>query len=318
MGVCPECGVRVEFSDAAHDRCANGCCSWSQVGNATAWSGTPPGPRQRLVPIEWINAEQSRGLRRGLFAGRMALWRTAKLITFPLRWLLKVRMASFQERSRTDRILAEKWRDHYFKNLDIPTAAVMYEYSYRKAEKAGFAKLLGYRVVVQDIREHDWWNDDPDVWFTVVPDGARHIPLLNSAVDLVFLNGVIFDMNSERLQAFVRECLRILKPGGYLVIWGGNSMSRARARSEKRWHGRIHSLERVRSVSRRAGFGELDCTFEGFSPHVFVSFLDTLRRALSPWSFKTYDFDSLLGRWQSPEKRAYWLLRLVKPTRSAH
>jgi hypothetical protein len=132
-------------------------------------------------------------------------------------------------------------------------------------------------------------------------------------MDLAFTDGAIFDVDASRLERFFGEFLRILKPGGHLVVWAGNSLSPTRARSEMRWHGRIHSLADVRRATRDAGFVEVDVTFEGFAPPMVGTAFNMLRGALTPWSFKTYDHDSWLARFQRPDRRAYWLLRLAKP-----
>jgi SAM-dependent methyltransferase len=189
----------------------------------------------------------------------------------------------------------------------------MFEYSYRTVEKVGFAALLGFRIAVQEIRQPSWWRDEPHAWLQVVPLDGRYLPYTEGFADLAFTDGAIFDFERDALQAFFLECLRVLKPGGCFIIWAGNSRSRSRARSETRWHGRIHSLPEVRTAAIDAGFLEVDCSFEGFSPPFFATVVNMLRLALGPWPIKTYDYDSWLAQWQRPERRAYWLLRLEKP-----
>lgn len=190
----------------------------------------------------------------------------------------------------------------------------MFEYSYRKVEKLGFAGLLGYRIAIQDIRPQPWWGQYPHAWFQVVPLAADRLPYKDAVADIAFIDGVIFDIELQSLGAFFRECQRILKPGGYLIVWGGNSLSRSRAKSERQWHGRIHSLVDVRAAVASAGFAEIDVSFEGYAPPFFAMVVNMMRAVLGPWRFKTYDYDSWLALWQQPEKRAYWLLRLVKST----
>jgi SAM-dependent methyltransferase len=231
----------------------------------------------------------------------------------PIRSLLRRRLAAFQARSTVDRTLAERWRSHYLGGLDLPAAPLVFEHSYRKIEKLGFATLLGHRIAVQDIRPHAWWRGFPDASFHVVPPDARRLPFDTAVMDLAFTDGAIFDVDPSGLEHLFGEFLRILKPGGHLVVWAGNSLSRSRARGEVRWHGRIHSLADVRRATRQLGFVEHDVTFEGYAPPVFGTVFNMLRGALGPWPFKTYDHDSWLARIQRPDRRAYWLLRLTKP-----
>ena len=267
----------------------------------------------RRLPAEWIAGRQASGRQRLVFLGQRALWNVAKIAGLPLRSLVKRRLATFQARAAIDKTLAEEWRRHYLDGFDLPAGSLWFEYSYRKIEKVGFAALLGYRITVQDIRPHPWWVGFPDASFHIVPPDARRLPVDTALMDLAFTDGAIFDVESSGLEPLFAEFLRILKPGGYLVVWAGNSLSRTRAIAEKRWHGRIHSLADVRRAARRAGFAEIDATFEGYAPPIFATVFNMVRGALGPWPFKTYDHDSWLARFQRSDRRAYWLLRLTKP-----
>lgn len=314
MLACPQCGEQnLAQSSGSRNQCPGCKLEWSQDGNITQWHGEEDSGEQRLLPIEWIAGRKATGLARIVFFCRQALWTLIKTSGFPLRFLMRRRLATFLRRSFVDKGLADHWRGHYLKGLNLPSDALVFEYSYRKQEKLGFAGLLGFRIIIQDIRRHAWWGEYPNAWFQKVSVTSRYLPIGDELVDLVFTDGVIFDMDRQNLNSYFRECLRILKPGGDLVIWGGNSLSRSRARSEIRWHGRIHSLDVVRLAVNASGFAELDVSFEGYSPPLFPEVTNMLRRALAPWQFKTYDCDSWLARRQRPENRAYWLLRAVKP-----
>jgi SAM-dependent methyltransferase len=274
---------------------------------------TPDHGDLRRLPAEWIEGRQAAGGKRWVFLGKRAAWNAATVVGLPVRWLLNRRLAAFQARSVVDKALAERWRSHYLNRLDLPAGSLMFEHSYRKVEKLGFATLLGYRIAVQDIRPQPWWRGFSDASFHIVPPDVRRLPFDTAVMDLAFTDGAIFDVDASGLEQFFGEFLRILKPGGHLVVWAGNSLSRWRARAERRWHSRIHSLADVRRAARHAGFVEVDVTFEGYAPPMFGTVFNMLKGALSPWSFKTYDHDSWLARFQRPDRRAYWLLRLAKP-----
>jgi len=315
LSACPACGAKVSASaDASRGRCGRCDLEWSQEGHITEWHAERPVGDERALPYEWIAGHRLAGRAKIIFLAKRALWKLLTLIGFPVRHLVRRKLAAFQRRSLVDRTLAEQWRRHYLKGLALPVNPLMFEYSYRKVEKLGFAALLGFRIAIQDIRRHVWWGDHRHAWFQLVPVAGRYLPFTDSVVDLAFTDGVIFDMERPSLDTFFRECLRILKPGGYLIIWGGNSRARTRALAEIRWHGRIHSLEEVRSSTGAAGFTEIDFSFEGYAPPMFPTVFNMLRAALSPWPFKTYDYDSWLSRWQRPERRSFWLLRLAKPS----
>jgi SAM-dependent methyltransferase len=312
---CPGCGGSIHAAgECDRGRCGGCSLEWARSHNVWRWGpDTPDDSDLRRLPAEWIAGRQAAGGRKWLFLGERAVWSAAKVVGLPVRALLKRRLAAFQARSVVDRALAEEWRRHYLNRLDLPAGSLIFEYSYRKIEKLGFAALLGYRMAVQDIRPHPWWRDFPDASFHVVPPDLRRLPLDTAVMDLAFTDGAIFDIDASGLGHVFGEFLRILKPGGHLVVWAGNSLSRSRARSEMRWHGRIHSLAEVRRATRHAGFVEVDVAFEGYAPPVFGTVFNMLRGALAPWPFKTYDHDSWLARLQRPDRRAYWLLRLAKP-----
>lgn len=315
IGACPTCGSPARGLAAA-DRGSCGSCGagWTRHGNATIWDGSAPAA-DRLVPAAWATGAGMRGTRRAYVVGRRAAWSAAKAIGFPVRFLTRKRLDSFQRRSLVDKRLAQEWHDHYLQGLRLPGGAVLFEFSYRKMEKFGFARSLGYRLAVQDVRPHGWWADDPYAWFQATPIGSHRLGLADGVADAAFTDGAIFDVDADHLADLFAEYLRILKPGGYLLIWAGNSLSRTRAQSERRWHGRVHSLDQVQQAARRAGFLQIDVTFEGYAPPAFATAVSMLRAALRPGAFKTYDYDSWLARWQKPQRRAYWLLRLVKTSR---
>jgi SAM-dependent methyltransferase len=300
---CPRCAASVEL-DASAGKCPRCAQGWTQEGNVTTWSGAHPVGDERAVASEWL---------RGRGTAKRIAWTLLKIAGYPLRRLFNARIAAFQRRALTDQALADEWRRHYLKGIALGGDPVVFEYSYRKAEKAGFAGLLGFRIVAQDIRTQPWWREDPHVRFQVVPPEAPRFPLRDGVAELAFVDGVIFDQPADALETFFRECLRILHPNGHLVVWGGNSLSPSRTRSEIRWHGRIHSLAEVRAAAARAGFRERDVSFEGFAPPAFPEVINMLRLALAPWPVKTHDHHSWLARLQRPERRAYWLLRMSKP-----
>ena len=312
--VCPRCGVNNPAPPTAlHRKCVGCSLGWTQERNITVWEGTEAALDQRLLPVAWINRRNSVGFDKIKFWAMRALWSIFKVAGFPIRYLLQRRLSMFLRRSMMDLSLAKEWRDHYLRGLKLPENTLMFESSYRKQEKLGFARLLGFRIVIQDIRKHAWWGDCTDAWFHCVPVASRYLPAQDGSIDVAFTDGVIFDTDSELLDGLFREYLRILRPGGYFLIWGGNSLSKSRTRSEVRWHGRIHSLENVRGAVKAAGFEEVDFWFEGYAPPQYCETINMIRRVLSPGQFKTYDIDSWLAHVQRPERRAYWVLRLIKP-----
>ena len=310
---CPSCGT---YIPTEHEKLvSSSCCcglEWSRRENIIEWKSEHDKGQDRIFPAEWIEQSKEKGVRRLSYLVNRLLWNVMKIIAFPFRFLLKYRISSFHKRSLTDEALAKHWQKHYFKGLDIPAKPLIYEYSYRKVEKVGFSQLLGYKVVIQDIREHSWWNKFPDALFQIVPAEFSLLPFHENQVDVIFSDGVIFDMESPQLKKFLKECHRIIRPGGYLVIWGGNSLSWGRARFEIQWHGRIHSADIVREMAGNADFIEKELSFEGFSPPIFPRLINTLRRTLAPWPFKSYDSDSWLASLQKPEDRGYWLLKFQK------
>ena len=295
-GVCPQCRK-----------------AWRDQGTVRMWRDDEAAAEERHLPHEWSAGRRSTGVARASFLARRAVWNVLKGVGLPLRAQLQRRVTAFETRANADRTLAHAWRDHYLKGLALPAAPIWFEHSYRKVEKLAFARLLGHHIVVQDIRVQPYWPAFDQAWCQVVPPLARHFPLRSGVADVAFTDGAIFDVEDGDLPAFFAEFLRILKSGGVLIVWAGNSLARSRAMSEVRWHGLIHSLERVTDAATRAGLVEVDHWFEGYAPPVLPTAVNMVRHALAPWPFKTFDNDSWLAEWQQPQHRAYWLLRLAKP-----
>ena len=310
LAACPKCGCAP--LDENFNGCPNCGLNSSQDSNILIWQGEAVRPDERTMPNEWVVGRRSTGFARVVFLAKRLLWNLFKAAGLPVTYLLRRKLQSFEQRSRVDRVLADDWRAQYLGGLDLPEQPLQYEYSYRKVEKLGFAQQLGFRIVIQDIRRQPWWDGSPNAWFQVVPSQYPLVPLVDAVADLAFTDGAIFDLDEPALERFFAECWRVLKPGGYLVVWAGNSHSRSRAMSEIRWHGRIHSLATVRAAAALAKFSEIDLVFEGFSPPLLPSAVNMIRHGLAPWAFRTYDSHSWLARWQRPEKRAYWRLRLLK------
>lgn len=310
---CPSCGAEIATE---HEKLPSSSCScglqWSRCENIIEWKSEQDKGQERIFPAEWIERSKAKGIKRLSYLANRLLWNVMKIMAFPFRFLLQYRLSSFHKRSITDEALAKHWQQHYLKGLPLPSQPLIYEYSYRKVEKAGFAQLLGHKIVIQDIREHFWWKKFPNALFQIVPAELNLLPFHENQVDVVFTDGVIFDMEALQLQKFLEECHRVIRPGGSLVIWGGNSLSKSRSKSEIQWHGRIHSADVVREMAGNANFREKELSFEGFSPTIFPRLINTLRKILAPWPFKSYDSDSWLARFQQPEKRDYWLLKLQK------
>ena len=316
LGGCPVCGHAVATPNGHGGVCSQCGKTWRDQGSIRVWRDDVAQAHERHVPHEWTVGRQSTGAAHAAFLARRAVWNVLKVAGLPVRALLQRKLSSFQSRSTTDATLAQGWRDYYLRGLSLPSQPVWFEHSYRTIEKLGFARALGHHIVVQDIRTQDYWAAFDRAWCQVVPPAAPHFPLRNGVADVAFTDGAIFDVEAGRLTEFFAECLRILKPGGYAIVWAGNSLARSRAMSEVRWHGRIHSLRDVRAASVRAGLSEVDHWFEGFAPPFLPTAISTLRHALAPWPFKTFDNDSWLARLQKPQQRAHWLLRLIKPATS--
>ena len=120
--VCPACGSSVSPSNnKPKDSCVNCKAEWSQRGNILEWKGESKGSKERLFPLEWIEESKSKGARKLLYLVKRLLWNLMKFVAFPLRFLLKYRLDTFQKRSLTDDSLAQQWKLHYFKGLTIPS-----------------------------------------------------------------------------------------------------------------------------------------------------------------------------------------------------
>ena len=106
----------------------------------------------------------------------------------------------------------------------------------------------------------------------------------------------------------MQEVRRVLKPGGYWIVLEANEESYGR----KHFQQALLSLPLMRSLAARAGFREIDLSYEGFYAPVFPLLINFLRKQCGPWPMDVSDYDSWLARRSPPRKRGLWRLRLQR------
>jgi SAM-dependent methyltransferase len=234
----------------------------------------------------------------------------------PLRYFSDWRVEEYYRRTVSDLSLADSWARHYLAGLNVPRGAGVLDHGCGRGRNAARLAQLGFDVAAQDVRAHSWWRTIRNCRFQQVPTSARHLPWTNNAFALVLDVEVVHHLDQSQLEALIAEVHRVLAPGGYWLLLEANAESYGAA-APRRYCGRLHTLEHVQRLVSRAGFREVDHSYEGVYAPVFPVLFNFVRKQAWPGPFTIDDFDSGLAQMIPARRRALWLLRLQKPAHAA-
>jgi SAM-dependent methyltransferase len=233
----------------------------------------------------------------------------------PLTRLTNRRVEQYYYRTLNDRDLAKEWANHYLNGLLMRPGACILDHGCGRGRHLGLASQLEYKIYGQDVVRHEWWQNLPNCGFQVVPPEAKSLPWRDQVFDMVLNIEVISFMSPESLESHAQEVLRVLRPGGYWIILEANSGSYG-AHIPRKHYGRLHTLKETIQTATEAGFEELDASYEGFYAPFFPIFVDFFRKVCAPWPLDLADHRSWMASLIKQQRRALWLLRLIKPKAS--
>ncbi|MDP2318070.1 MAG: class I SAM-dependent methyltransferase [Acidobacteriota bacterium] len=222
------------------------------------------------------------------------------------------RVERYYRRTLSDSELARQWRDHTFRDLEMPAEPAVLDYGCGRGRHVALLSQLGLRVAAQDIEHHAWWRHLDGCGFQVVPPDAPRLPWIDGTFHAVLDVTVIHHLDRAQLQALAAEVFRVLAPGGYWLLTEANSESYGAA-APMRHYGRLHSLPDVQAHAAAAGFQDAGHSYEGFYAPVLTTFVNFLRKQAWPGPFTVDDFDSPLAAMMPASRRALWRLCLRKP-----
>ena len=316
--ICPRCGSANQMSSEVPDRGICSVCNeqWLIEENVLIWSdNTEMAIKSYEKSSLWKMFKKASD---PCWLLENIQWRAAHYLhplKSPFSFLThfaKRRVGTYYGRTLKDRDLAEEWADHYLKGLMLRPGAWILDHGCGRGRHVGLAAQLGYKVFSQDIIRDDWWRNLPDCGFQVVPPDVTRLPWRNQFFDLMLNFMVISFFSGERLEFLAREVDRVLKPGGYWIILEANSEGYG-AHIPRKHYGRLHSLRDTIRVVTSAGFKIIDVSYEGFYAPVFPVFINFVRRVCAPWPLDLADHHSWMAKLIKQQRRALWLLRLMKP-----
>ena len=230
----------------------------------------------------------------------------------PLRYFTDWRVEQYYQRTTTDRQLSLAWARHNLDTLHLPPGAAVLDHGCGRGRHAALLAQLGYAVAAQDIAAHAWWQTLRNCFFQKVPAAAPRLPWTDRSFALVVDAGVIHYMTPEQVTALASEVFRVLEPGGYWLLVEANDESYGAA-TMRRIVGHLHPVQPVRETVARAGFQEIDLSYEGFYAPLWPSMVDFARKILRPTPLDLNDFQSALAARIPARRRKFWRLRLTKP-----
>ncbi len=291
---CPWCGARVQLDEGSCGGCGK---VFKIVERTVSWQGGHP----EKAPLT------ARRL------ARIARYRLDPLASpySPLVALGARRTRAYYERTLHDSGLARNWGEHYLPADLRPADGPVLDHGCGRGRNVALLRQLGYEVAGQDVASDVFWSRIGGAGFQCVPANAVRLPWADGAFSLVLDFEVIGHFDEPALVRHFEEIRRVLQPGGRWLILEANSLGWA-ARMPRRHYGRLHSLERVRSLAVALGFVEQRSGYEGFYAPVFPRLLNFLRKQCAPWPMDLSDHDSWLARLTPARRRALWQLLLTR------
>ncbi|MBL08976.1 MAG: hypothetical protein CL402_00405 [Acidiferrobacteraceae bacterium] len=227
----------------------------------------------------------------------------------PFRYWIKLRTEQFYKRTINDNRLAESWANHYLSGIRLPENATILDHGCGRGRSIGLLNQNGFKVVGQDMIADNWWKNFDKNGFQILPPNYTKLPWRDSSFDLVTNIMVIGYLPREKLDCFVKEICRVLKPNGYWLILEANDKSLGRRLFNREYENPL-PLNTMRVFAKNHKFKEIDVSYEAFYAPFFPILINFIRKQCGPWQFDISDYDSWLAKQISPEKRGQWLMRL--------
>ena len=230
----------------------------------------------------------------------------------PLVQLSRKRIEAYYARALNDRGLAEQWSTHFLGGLDLPAVPTLLDHGCGRGRVAALARQCGFRTFGQEIAPHPWWGKLDGTLFQVVSPTLDYLPWGNEVADIVTDFSVIGHFLPHSLSGLAVEVFRVLKPGGYWVIWEANDLGYG-THVNRRHYGRLHALNDVLGIVAHSGFEMHSSWFESFNFPIFPRVESFVRNVLFSRDFDYFDYNQGVAQYINPERRAKWVLRLRKP-----
>lgn len=291
---CPWCGANTDSAPRAHG-CWKCEAQFVRDGGVLSWRGDVAD----LIPS------------RGLWSQALHQLNPLSSRLSPLRYIGNWRVNRYYDRTLSDAVLAQNWARRNLRELHLPRGAAVLDHGCGRGRHIELLSQLGFIVGAQEVVAHPWWHRLPECFIQKVPASAPRLPWKDATFAMVLDFLVLQNLPLERLSALASEVLRVLAPGGYWLIAEANDESYGAA-TMRRIIGRLHPVTTVREIAARAGFVEIDLTYEGFYAPMFPRAVDFVRKTMHPGAFDVDDYRSTLAARIPASRRKMWLLRLRK------
>ncbi len=229
----------------------------------------------------------------------------------PIVVMMRHVVENYYERTVSDAELACKFKDYFLSGIDLAATLKVLDHGCGRGRLIGLLAQLGMSVAAQDVAAHRWWSRFPNTEFQIISQDCDILPWPSECFDIVFDFEVVQYFAPGRLARLVDEVGRILRPGGYWIVWGPNPCGRGF--QALRRLGQIpfcYKPEDIVNMAAGVNLEYVDCRYDNVSSMYFPRLTAAVHVIRSGNSFDYFSYGQDRQRAIRPEEKRMYVIRL--------